>query len=315
MTSPASPPPPSAPWAGAPRAAAGPAAGVVEVEGLRLPAELVTGEAVALELRPASFAGRALAWVLDTFLYLGLLVVSFLIVGELAASLDDAASAAVLLLDAVLFLVGVPVAVETATRGRSVGKYAAGLRVVRDDGGPIRFRQAAVRGLLAVAEVYTLPFLAVISSLVSPVGKRLGDLMAGTYVIRERGGGEVPPPVAMPPHLAGWALTADIGRIPERLALAARGFLGRAGSLHAQARGRLGVELADQVARHVAPPPPPGTHPEYFLAAVLAERTRRELERLTRAAQVRSRRTARRDAAPVLSASSHRLVGEDPPGR
>ena len=312
MTSPAGPPP-SAPWAGAPSVSAGTAAGTVDVEGLRLPADLVTGEAVALELRPASFAGRALGWLLDTFLYVGLLVVSFLLVGELAAGLDDAAAAAVFLLDAVLFLVGVPCAVETVTRGRSVGKYAAGLRVVRDDGGPIRFRHAAVRALLTLLEVYSLPFLAVISSLVSPVGKRLGDLLAGTYVIRERAGGEVPPPVTMPPHLAAWAVSADIGRIPERLALACRGYLGRVGSLHAQARGRLGVSLADAVARHVAPSPPPGTLPEHFLAAVLAERTRRELERLTRGEQVRAARTARRDAAPVLSASSHRLVGEDPP--
>lgn len=313
MTTPAAPPP-SAPWAGAPSPLAGTGtAGTVDVEGLRLPADLVTGEAVALELRPASFAGRALGWLLDTFLYVGLLVVSFLLVAELASGLDEAAAAAVFLLDAVLFLVGLPVAVETGTRGRSVGKYAAGLRVVRDDGGPIRFRHAAVRGLLTLLEIYSLPFLAVISSLVSPVGKRLGDLMAGTYVIRERPGGEVPPPVTMPPHLAAWAVTADIGRIPERLALACRGYLGRVASLHAQARGRLGVSLADAVARHVAPPPPPGTLPEHFLAAVLAERTRRELERLARTEQLRAARTARRDAAPVLSPSSHRLVGEEPP--
>jgi uncharacterized RDD family membrane protein YckC len=301
---------PSLPWAGAP-STTGDRGGTVDVEGLRLPAELVTGEAVALELRPASFAGRSLAWLLDAFLYLGLLVVSVTIVGGLAAGLDEAATAAIFLVDTVGFLVGLPVAIETVTRGRSVGKLAAGLRVVRDDGGPIRFRQALVRGLLAVVEVFSLPFVAVISSLVSPHGKRVGDLLAGTYVVRERGGVEIPPPVAMPLHLAQWAGSADIGRIPERLALAARGYLGRAASLHPQARTRLGTSLADQVSRYVAPTPPSGTYPEHFLAAVLAERTRRELDRLGRAQAARAARTARRDAAPVLAASSHKLVGED----
>jgi uncharacterized RDD family membrane protein YckC len=299
----------TAPWAGAP--AAGGTAGPVDLDGLRLPAELVTGEAVVLELRPASFASRALSLLLDAFVYFGLLWVSFFVVITVASTLDDAGAAAVVLVTTILFVLVVPVAIETGTRGRSIGKYAAGLRVVRDDGGPIRFRQAFVRGLLAVVEVYGLPFVALISALVSARGKRLGDLLAGTYVIRERGGVTLPPPVVMPPHLAGWAAAADIGRIPERLALAARGYLGRVGSLHPQARGRLGVTLADQVATYVAPTPPPGTLPEAFLAAVLAERTRRELDRLLRAQQVRAARAARRHGAPLLSASSHRLLGED----
>jgi uncharacterized RDD family membrane protein YckC len=299
----------TAPWAGAP--AAGGTSGLVDVDGLRLPADLVTGEAVVLELKPASFASRSLSLLLDAFVYLGLLYVSFLVVVTVASTLDDAGAAAVLLVDTILFVLVVPVAVETATRGRSIGKYAAGLRVVRDDGGPIRFRQAFVRGLLAVVEVYGLPFVALVSALVSTRGKRLGDLLAGTYVIRERGRVALPPPVVMPPHLAGWAVCADIGRIPERLALAARGYLGRVGSLHPDARRRLGVALADQVAVLVAPTPPPGTLPEDFLAAVLAERTRRELDRLGRGQQVRAARDARRHGAPLLSASSHRLLGDD----
>jgi uncharacterized RDD family membrane protein YckC len=300
------------PWAQAPATAAAAAGdGSVDVDGLRLPAELVTGEAVVLELRPASFASRSLALLLDGFVYLGLLYVSFFLAVTLATFLDEAAAAALFLIDAVLFLVVLPVTIEATTRGRSIGKYAAGLRVVRDDGGPIRFRQAFVRGLLTLVEVYAMPFVALISSLVTPQGKRVGDLLAGTYVIRERGGAALPPPVPMPPQLASWAAGADIGRIPERLALAARGYLGRLGSLHPQARARLGAGLADHVARYVAPTPPPGTVPEAYLAAVLAERTRRELDRLIRAEQARAGRVARREGAPVLSATSHRLVGED----
>ena len=52
----------------------------------------------------------------------------------------------------VLVVVGYPVALETLLRGRTLGKLALGLRVVRDDGGPVGFRQALVRGLAGVIE-------------------------------------------------------------------------------------------------------------------------------------------------------------------
>ena len=57
---------------------------------------------------------------------------------------DTAFSVAVLIIFTVLPLVGYPVAFETATRGRSLGKMALGLRVVSEDGGPERFRPSAV---------------------------------------------------------------------------------------------------------------------------------------------------------------------------
>lgn len=97
--------------------------------------ELVTGEAVALELRPAKLPSRALAVLLD----LAVSMTAYLIVtiGLLAATaaLDDAARIAVSIASFVLLLVGGPIAVETLSHGRSLGKLAFGLRVVRDDGG------------------------------------------------------------------------------------------------------------------------------------------------------------------------------------
>jgi uncharacterized RDD family membrane protein YckC len=278
--------------------------------GLDLPEEVVTGEAVALDLRPASFATRALAIALDLLIILVIVYFAVLGMGILAASLDDAAVAAVGLVTLVLVMVGVPVTVETLTRGRSVGKLAAGLRVVRDDGGPIRFRHALIRGLLGVLEFYlsggSIPLIV---SLMNKRGKRVGDLLAGTYVVRIRGGAALPPPVAMPMELAGWAFHADIGRIPDRLAMAVRQFLGRADGLHAASRQRLGVELAGQLARYVAPPPPAGVFPERFLAAVLAERRRRDLDRLLREQAQRIARDQRRLHASPLSPTGSRMIG------
>ena len=239
--------------------------------------EILIGEGVVLDARPASFATRSVGAVLD-LLALGLLaVVALAVAGAAGAGLDPAASAAVTILLLVLVLVVVPATVETLTRGRSLGKLVMGLRVVRDDGGPIRVRHAVVRALVGVIELFgTSGAIALIVSLVHPQSKRLGDMLAGTYAVRVRGAQRPLPPVIMPPELAGWARRSDIRRLPDGLALSARQFLGRSDSLHEASRVRLGGSLAAEVERYVAPGPPPGTHPERFLAAVLAERRDRE---------------------------------------
>lgn len=277
---------------------------------LALPAEVVTGEAVPLELRPASFATRGLGQALD----LTVMAVVGLGVGYALSwlpGLDEAASRAVGLLAVVAVAVGLPVTVETLTRGRSLGKLAGGLRVVRDDGGPIRFRHALVRGLLAVVEILaTLGSVALISSLLNPKGKRLGDLLAGTFVLRERGGATLAPLPPMPPELAVWAEQADIAQLPDQLAVGVRRFLGGAGSLHPASRRRLAEDLATQVVRFVAPPPAAGTQPERFLVAVLDERRRRDYERLRRREDERAGRQARRHEAGVLSPAATRLIGD-----
>jgi uncharacterized RDD family membrane protein YckC len=277
--------------------------------GLRLPEELVTGEAVVLDLRPASFATRTLALLLDLFLtFLIGFITLFLL--SATAGLDQAAGTAVVLITVVALLLGLPVTIETLSRGRSVGKLAAGLRVVRDDGGPIRFRHALIRGLLGVIEIYLLTgWPALLTSLTSARGQRLGDLLAGTYVIRERSAGEQPAPPPMPYELAGWAAGTDLGRIPDPLALAVRQFLQRADRLHPQARHQLGIELATALAGYVAPAAPAGTHPERFLAGVLAERRRRDLIRLQHELSVRADQERRRAEASPLSPAGTALVG------
>lgn len=239
--------------------------------------EILIGEGVVLDARPASFATRMLGAALDVLV---LAVLGFVLVMAVAAagqSLDPAAGAAVALSLTVLVIVVIPATVETLTRGRSLGKLATGVRIVRDDGGPVRVRHAAIRALVGVLELWlTFGSLALITSLVHPQGKRIGDLLAGTYCVRVRGGQRPLPPVVMPPELAAWARHADIRRLPDGLALSVRQLLGRSTSLHPGSRVSLGSALAAEVEQYVAPGPPPGTHPERFLAAVLAERRDRE---------------------------------------
>ena len=249
--------------------------------------EIVIGEGVVLDSRPASFATRFVGAFID-LLVLGAGATA--IVGIVAAAgqdLDGAAAAAVMITLVALVTVGVPTTVETLSRGRSLGKMAMGLRVVRDDGGPVRLRHALIRALVGVIELwFTLGSVALITSMIHPKGKRLGDMVAGTYAVRSRGGQRAMPPVVMPPELARWAHDADIRRLPDGVALAARQLLGRATRLHEGSRVRLGLELASEIERYVAPGPPPGTHPERFIAAVLAERRDREYVRAVRAAQL-----------------------------
>ncbi|MFE6178712.1 RDD family protein [Streptomyces sp. NPDC056464] len=243
--------------------------------------ELVTGEAVALELRPAKLPSRALAVLLD----LAVALVAYLVVtiGVVAAtaSLDEAAQTALSIAMFVLLLVGGPIAVETLSHGRSLGKLACGLRVVRDDGGPIRFRHALVRGLIGVIEILmTLGVVAVIASLVSTRGRRLGDVFAGTLVVRERVPltrvGFVPPP---PPWLAGRFSGLDLSAVPDGLWLAVRQYLTRMQQLDPQVAWSMAERLATDLATRTGAPAPQGVPPAAYLAAVLQERQAREARR------------------------------------
>jgi len=252
--------------------------------------DLVTGEAVALELPAAGIALRTLSGFLDVSVTVLALIVGLLLAPLLTQGADEAIAAVATTVLMVLVFVVLPTTLETLTRGRSVGKFATGLRTVRDDAGPIGFRHALTRALVGLVEIWLLLGVpALVSGLVSSKGKRLGDYAAGTYVVRERVHITLPPPPMMPPHLAAWAAGADIARLPDGLAMAVRQFLMRAPLLSPPSRATLGLQLHDEVVAYLAPQPPAGTHPELVLAAVIADRRRRDWIRLQRDAALRSR--------------------------
>ncbi len=238
---------------------------------------IVTGEAVLLESRPASVMTRALATLIDvTFHALVILLLGIGVFGQLV-ELNQAQLNTVLIAGLATVAVILPTTVETLTRGRSLGKVITGTRVVRDDGGPTHLRHSLTRWSTAMIEVFlTAGMLAFTVAMVSSRSKRLGDMLAGTYVARVRGVEERDLPLLMPPELADWARNADMAALPDRTSLYARKFLARTATLSPQARQRLGLSLAAEVEKHVAPAPPPGTHPERFLAAVLVARRDRE---------------------------------------
>lgn len=255
--------------------------------------DLVVGEGVALDVPAASFGPRVLAGLIDLIIsvvvLIGLLLLLLRFMGGSEATLTIAVIGAT-----VTAWVVWPVAWESTTRGRTPGKWLLGLRTVRTDGGPISGGHALMRALLAVVEIWmTSAVPALVCSLTTGRGQRVGDLVAGTYVVRERARLQPSSPTRMPPQLARWAAGADIAPLPRGLSVAIRRVLAPDDAMTPQSRDRVVRDLADRVAPLVAPPPPRGTHPAAFLAAVAAERRRRDERRLQRDAALRERLTAR----------------------
>ncbi|OIJ24847.1 RDD family protein [Nocardioides luteus] len=258
--------------------------------------DLVTGDAVALDLPAAGLGMRLLSGLIDMIVVTALLIVTLFVFLTAAPATDEALAWAAYIAAIASVMLVFPTLLETLTRGRSLGKLALGLRTVRDDGGAISFHHAFVRALVGVIEIYgTSGAAAFLTAMIHPRGKRLGDIAAGTYVIRVRVPLRPPAPILMPPGLAAWASRADVATIPVGLSLAVRRFLsGEVGTYTDPVRRHaLAERLATHMQAYVAPGPPPGTPPEAYLAAVLATRRDRDAARLARDSELRARLTAR----------------------
>jgi uncharacterized RDD family membrane protein YckC len=266
---------------------------------MQLSATVVTGEAVVLQLRPASFVVRAGGALIDAvatvLVFLGAI---WALGATIFEELDPAAVQAVVLTLVVACLVGVPLAVETLSRGRSLGKLVFGLRVVRDDGGAVRLRHSLVRVLLGIFELWmTLGSVALIASMLNERGKRLADMVAGSRVVIERQRAVPAPLPGVPEPLRGWAEVADVGRLPDPLVASVTQFLRQSRSVPPAVRHQTAQRLAAHVAPFVAPGPPAGVGMEDFLLAVVAERRNRDYRLLA----------ARKQAADAAADRLHAL--------
>ena len=248
--------------------------------------ELMTGEAVGLDLRPISFILRAAGAMIDFVAYFGLWLLILLAVTSpwLSGFFDEASGKAVTLSALVFCLVVAPTAVETLSQGKSLGKLAVGGRIVRDDGGSIGLRHAFIRSLTAVLEVFsTLGGIASFTALLNGRTKRLGDLLAGTYSQNERVSKITPPVFGVPIELLGWAATADVASMPDGLSRRIAQFLRQASRLTPDARARMSRSLATEASVFVSPLPT--VDAELFLAAVSVLRRDREYTGLSLEAQ------------------------------
>jgi uncharacterized RDD family membrane protein YckC len=241
---------------------------------------VMTGEAVGLELRPTGFALAAAGAAIDFVIYLfgGLILTVFAVILPLSTTSwgrDDAVVSTALSTCLVLFLVVIPTAVEWMTRGKSVGRLAVGARIVREDGGSIGFRQAFIRSIVGLFEIYlTVGAVAALFGLLNDKSKRMGDFLAGTYSQYERVSAIPQPLYGVPVQLTEWARTADVARMPNRLFHRLSTFLRHASGLTPSTREHMATELAAEASAWVSPVPP--VHPELFIAGIVALRRERE---------------------------------------
>jgi len=239
------------------------------------PRGIVTPEAVVLDFETAGIASRALARVLDALIQ----AVGLFALVLLAVNLPGSAGVVVTVVGVAAVVLGYPVLCESLMRGRSPGKAALGLRVVTEEGAPVAPRHAFIRSAVGVIDFLVPPggLFAVVSSLLSSKGQRLGDLLAGTIVLRERSAAA--PSMAVwfnaPAGLEGYAQALDVTVVTDAQLAVVRSFLLRVHELAPEARSAMAVRLATPLSaamRHVLPA---GVHPELFLVCVVAAYQRR----------------------------------------
>ncbi|VXB11847.1 RDD family protein [Microbacterium sp. 8M] len=238
--------------------------------------EVLSGEAVAIEVQPVGLFFRALGALIDGALcwavFIGYLVVRVWLIVTVG---DPALDRILSVLALVTAFVVLPCAIETLTHGRSLGRLAVGGRIVRVDGGAAGFRHAFIRALVGMFETYlTFGAVAFLTAAFTARSQRLGDLVAGTYSQKVRTPRLTPRPIAMPAGLESWAAIADVARMPDRLARRISQFLDNAPQLLPAARARIAHELLTEASAYISPVP--AAPPEVVLVAATVLRRERE---------------------------------------
>ncbi|WP_150952274.1 RDD family protein [Microbacterium testaceum] len=243
--------------------------------------ETLTGEAVALDVQPVGFFLRAVGALIDVLVGVALLIGGAVLLTSMvgAGTLPESAIRIGVIALLVLVTVAVPTTVETLSRGRSLGRLAVGARIVRTDGGAAGFRQALIRSLTGVLEVwFTLGAIAAVVGMFTPRAQRLGDLLAGTASERTRTRRLLPPAPGLPAGWESWAAVADVSRLPDRLAARVAQFVRGAEALEPAARLRVAASLAEAVRPFVSPIP--ASDDEALVRAVASVRRDREYRAL-----------------------------------
>jgi len=229
----------------------------------------VTPEAVLLELPTAGVATRAFARLVDVALQA--VLAGLLSSGALFVAAIGVSPQLFVIVVSFTVLVVVPIGVEIVWRGRSPGKALFGLRVVGADGAPESPRQAVVRGLVALVDLYlSLGAVAIGTATFSPRSQRAGDMAAGTVVIRTHGAGFSTVPIAFHPPTGYEAYVAslDVGRLRDEDFSLVREFLLRTRELDTVQRHALASRLASSILERIGHTLPARFDPEMWLICV-----------------------------------------------
>lgn len=256
---------------------------------------IVTPEGVVLELTLAGVASRYTAALLDVLIQGAAILGLLFAMGILAGAGPLLIAFGILLVFAIVFLY--PTLFEVLDDGRSPGKRVMGLQVRTLAGGPVTLVASAIRNFLRLIDILPgfVPLVGIITILVSKRHQRLGDMAAGTVVVRPvklpvRFSGPAAPGMAIPGMAIPGGIRIDIAAplVPVDMAVIAhwdvsavtgqdvvvlRHFLARRHDL-----GATRTTMADDLANRIWPKvtgAPQGLGPERFLELVVAAKTRR----------------------------------------
>jgi uncharacterized RDD family membrane protein YckC len=242
-----------------------------------------TPENIEFAYDVAGIGSRFLAAMIDTLLIGFAEVVVILIVGLASSALRlraaDSLLAALGGLLAFAILWGYYIVFELLWNGQSPGKRVIGLRVVREGGRPITFVGSAIRNLIRIVDFLPALYgIGVVVMFVDRRSRRLGDLAAGTLVVKERrgitlasltAGAQAPFPALAPGETPPQPTLANIGLLDDQDYNLLQEFLGRRHELGREARARLGTQLAGNIQARLGLPQ--GGDAERFLQYVAGE--------------------------------------------
>jgi uncharacterized RDD family membrane protein YckC len=210
---------------------------------------IVTPEAVRLTLDVAGLGSRMIAAIIDSLIQLAAIIVVVLAV--VTGRQRSTAGIIVITVVVTLVLWGYFPILEGMWGGRTVGKRAQRLRVVRVDGQPVTWGPVVVRNLLRIVDFLPTNYaVGAIAILLSRRSQRLGDMAAGTIVIREP---RAPTPSPLSIDMT-YDLDVDTWSLTERDYAIVRSFLERRDRLNAQARAALAAQIAGPLRRRLHGP-------------------------------------------------------------
>lgn len=229
-----------------------------------------TPEHVVFEYELAGLGSRIVAAVLDMLLVgailLAIILVLFIMIaGTASGDLGGEVApwmVALGLLSAFVTLWGYPILFELLMKGQTPGKRALGMRVIREGGFALTPAVVVVRNLMRVVDFLPAGYaLGVLVMMIHPRYKRVGDMVAGTIVIKDRPENVAPltrPAARLPARLEGPVAElrqAGVHRLSAEQVRLIEEYLGRRAALSPEAARRLGLQLAQAVAATLGVPP------------------------------------------------------------
>ncbi|MBK6454509.1 MAG: stage II sporulation protein M [Gemmatimonadetes bacterium] len=261
--------------------------------------EVETPEHVVIDYEIAGLGSRGLAAIIDTLIVFALMTANLLVAMKLYSTFKVVVGAWIPLAQFVVVW-GYFTLFEGFRDGQTPGKKWMGLRVIRDTGHPITVREAGARNLLRIVDLLPPPYLlGILFIAFHPKGKRIGDLVAGTVVVRDR---PADAPVALIEG-EGDAVATGAPQLSDEDFRILREFVGRAPQLPPVVRTRLATQLAARIADRY-----PTRDPDHVAFVTAAWRDESARRRGRFAARIPQRATAGGEAPRGASAVMERVV-------